>query len=98
MAEHNLPDKDDAPWLDCMDGFKDEGWVKRAAQESRAKIALEIFRAFDIAAFERGVCDGPVLAAAFKEAINQLQESPGVIMCSRLLYVAEALQELDHTI
>jgi hypothetical protein len=22
MTEHNLPDKDDAPWLDCMDGFK----------------------------------------------------------------------------
>jgi hypothetical protein len=21
MTEHNLPDKDDAPWLDCMDGF-----------------------------------------------------------------------------
>jgi len=23
MIEHNLPDKDDAPWLDCMDGFKE---------------------------------------------------------------------------
>jgi hypothetical protein len=23
MTEHNLPDKDDAPWLDCLDGFKD---------------------------------------------------------------------------
>ena len=22
MTEHNLPDKDDAPWLDCLDGFK----------------------------------------------------------------------------
>lgn len=22
MTEHNLPDKDDAPWLDCMDGFQ----------------------------------------------------------------------------
>jgi hypothetical protein len=22
MTEHNLPEKDDAPWLDCMDGFK----------------------------------------------------------------------------
>lgn len=21
MTEHNLPEKDDAPWLDCMDGF-----------------------------------------------------------------------------
>ena len=23
MTEHNLPDKDDAPWLDCLDAFKD---------------------------------------------------------------------------
>jgi hypothetical protein len=98
MTEHNLPDKDDAPWLDCMDGFKTDDWVKRAAQESRAKIALEIFRAFDISACERGICDGPVLAAAFREAINQLQESPGVIRCSRLLYIAKALEEFDHTI
>ena len=98
MTEHNLPDKDDAPWLDCMDGFKTDDWVKRAAQESRAKVALEIFRVFDASAYERGICDGPVLAAAFKEAINQLQESPGVIRCSRLLYIAEAFQELDHTI
>ena len=22
MTEHNLSDKDDAPWLDCMDGFQ----------------------------------------------------------------------------
>lgn len=22
MTEHNLPGKDDAPWLDCMDGFR----------------------------------------------------------------------------
>jgi len=22
MTEHNLPNEDDAPWLDCMDGFK----------------------------------------------------------------------------
>ena len=22
MIEHNLPNEDDAPWLDCMDGFK----------------------------------------------------------------------------
>ena len=22
MTEHNLPDKDDAPWLDCMDGLR----------------------------------------------------------------------------
>jgi hypothetical protein len=74
-----------------------EDWVKRAGKESRAKIALEIFRAFDISACERGICDGPVLAAAFKEAINQLQESPGIISCSRLLYIAEALEEIDHT-
>jgi hypothetical protein len=74
-----------------------EDWVKRAGKESRAKIALEIFRAFDISACERGTCDGPVLAAAFKEAINQLQESPGIISCSRLLYIAEALEEIDHT-
>lgn len=22
MTEHNLPEKDDAPWLNCMDGLK----------------------------------------------------------------------------
>jgi hypothetical protein len=37
MTEHNLPDKDDAPWLDCMDGFKTEDRVTRTAQESCIK-------------------------------------------------------------
>jgi hypothetical protein len=69
-----------------------------AGQESRTQIARAIFLAFDVSACERGICDGPVLAAAFKEAINQLQESPGIINCSRLLYIAEALEEIDHAI
>lgn len=97
MTEHNLPDKDDAPWLNCMDGFQAGDWVKRAGQKNRNRIAHAIFEAFDRSAYERGICDGPVLAAAFRVAINQLQESPGIISCSRLLYVAEALEEIDHT-
>lgn len=28
MTEHNLPDKDDAPWLDCMDGFQAKGLTR----------------------------------------------------------------------
>ena len=78
--------------------YSTEDWVTRAAQESCAKIALEIFRVFDVSAYERGICDGLVLAAAFREAINQLQESPGVIKCSRLLYIAQALEEFDYTL
>ena len=33
MTEHNLPEKDDAPWLDCMDGFKIEDWVTRSEKQ-----------------------------------------------------------------
>jgi hypothetical protein len=43
MTEHNLPDKDDAPWLDCMDGFQTEDWVTRAAQESRASLSASCY-------------------------------------------------------
>jgi len=35
MTEHNLPDKDDAPWLDCMDGFRGE-YEPRNREKARA--------------------------------------------------------------
>jgi hypothetical protein len=70
-------------------------WVKQAADHHRAKMARAIFQAFSQAGDERGVCDGPVLAATLREVINQLQESPGVIHCSRLLHIAKVLEEFD---
>lgn len=70
-------------------------WVRLAAERHRAKIARAIFQAFSQAEDERGICDGPVLAATLREVINQLQESPGVIYCSRLFHIAEALEEFD---
>ena len=73
-----------------------DDWVKRKGQEHRVKIARAIFQVFDQIAYERGICDGVALAAAFRESINQLQESPGIISCSRLLYIASALEDFDH--
>ena len=70
-----------------------ENWVVRASKEHREKVVRAILQAFDQPA--RGT--GTALAAALKEAINQLQESPGVIRCSRLLYIAKAIEEFDHT-
>jgi len=45
MTEHNLPDKDDAPWLDCMDGFQ----VTKQQPELSSQ-AQEVFWAFNRAA------------------------------------------------
>jgi len=73
-----------------------DDWVKRKGQEHRVKIARAIFQVFDQIAYERGICDGVALAAAFRESINQLQESSGIISCSRLLYIASALEDFDH--
>lgn len=70
-------------------------WVRQAADQHRVKVASAIFQAFSQAGDERGVCDGPVLATTLREVINQLQESPGVICCSRLLYIADALEKFD---
>jgi len=43
MAEHNLPDKDDAPWLDCMDGFKDK-YEPLSKLSSAAQAVLHAYR------------------------------------------------------
>ena len=37
-----------------------------------------------------------VIAAALRETINQLQQSPGVIMCYDLLELCEELEALDE--
>lgn len=46
MTEHNLPDKDDAPWLDCMDGFANaaEPQISEEENERRFREALRIIR------------------------------------------------------
>lgn len=77
------------------DARTEQDWVKQAAKHNRAEIAHAIFDSFGRAGDERGVCDGPVLAATLREVINQLQEGSGIIYCSKLLYTAEALEEFD---
>jgi hypothetical protein len=46
MTEHNLPDKDDAPWLDCMDGFASaaEHQISEEENKRRFREALRIIR------------------------------------------------------
>jgi hypothetical protein len=89
MAEHNPMDE----LSNAIMKFNSEDWVARASQEHREKVARAIFQAFDQSACGTGAA----LAAALKETINQLQESPGVIRCSRLLYIAKAIEGFDHT-
>ena len=36
-----------------------------------------------------------VIASALRETINQLQQSPGVIMCYDLLKLCEEIEKLD---
>jgi hypothetical protein len=43
---------------------------------------------------QRGFYEGRALSAALKELINQLQTSPGVIMCPDILELCEELENL----
>jgi len=45
MTEHNLPNEDDAPWLDCMDGFKQ--LTKQQVDGVFSPAAQEVFCAFN---------------------------------------------------
>ena len=40
-------------------------------------------------------CEVPIMVATLREVINQLQQSPGVIMCADLLELCEEIENLD---
>jgi len=39
-------------------------------------------------------CEVPIMVATLREVINQLQQSPGVIMCADLLELCDELEAL----
>ena len=39
-------------------------------------------------------CEVPIMVATLREVINQLQQSPGVIMCADVLELCEELEAL----
>ena len=39
-------------------------------------------------------CEVPIMVATLREVINQLQQSPGVIMCADVLELCEELEKL----
>ena len=39
-------------------------------------------------------CEVPIMVAALREVINQLQQSPGVIMCADVLELCEEIEKL----
>jgi len=55
----------------------------------RAKKIMKAYKAEDTYNFPE---DG--VAAAIREVINQLQQSPGVIMCADVLELCEELEKL----
>jgi hypothetical protein len=65
MTEHNLPDKDNAPWLDCMDGFKTLSSKKDCCQLSPAAQAV-------LNASKGAKYDDQLVADILKAAADQL--------------------------
>jgi hypothetical protein len=39
-------------------------------------------------------CEVPIMVATLREVINQLQQSPGVIMCPDVLELCDELEEM----
>ena len=39
-------------------------------------------------------CEVPIMVATLRETINQLQQSPGVIMCADVLELCEEIEKL----
>ncbi len=58
-------------------------------KQERAQKIMEAYKAEDTYNFPN---DG--VAAALREVINQLQQSPGVIMCADVLELCEELEKL----
>jgi len=97
MTEHNLPKEDDAPWLDCMDGFKQltkqqvDGVFSPAAQAVYDAV-LEICPApaDEIAAALRAVAD---------QVVPEKNDKRGVChpyIRAELLAIAAELEELPN--
>jgi len=88
MTEHNLPDKDDAPWLDCMDGF---GKVSNYTKPELSPTSLEVWSQYCSIVEEYGP-PRLALAAALRETINQCQNGQGVIYSYDIFAIAAELE------
>ena len=65
MTEFNLPDNDDAPWLNCMDALKSS--ELKTTELSPA--AYAVVKAYDSVAW----CNRKALAAALRTAANYVK-------------------------
>ena len=97
MTEHNLPNEDDAPWLDCMDGFKQ--LTKQQVDGVFSPAAQAVYDAV------LEICPAPadeIAAAALRAAAeqvenmycdNDVEDSPGVVFAMRqLMLIADELE------
>ena len=65
MIEHNLPNEDDAPWLDCMDGFKQLTKQQEATMTDLSPAAQAVLAAANSTFDQAGTtCQG--IAAALR--------------------------------
>ena len=103
MTEHNLPNEDDAPWLDCMDGFKQ--LTKQQVDGVFSPAAQAVFWAFnsEFSWIEDGV-PGPqfkAIAAALRAAADQVVPEnvnyfKSLNVRRKLLAIAAELEELPN--
>ena len=65
MTDFNLPENDDAPWLDCMDAFR----ASKLETTELSPTAYAIVRAYDSVAW----CNRKALAAALRTTANSIK-------------------------
>ena len=65
---------------------------------NKKEVAQAIWKAFCGELIDNGVKDGEdareALATALREVVNQLQQSPGVVMCYDILELCDELEAL----
>lgn len=95
MSNYDLPEKDDAPWLNCMDGFN----TSRPIRPELSTAAQAVWKAYystndDLA--------GPALAAALRAATDQLtpfsvEEMYGAAVArNKLRAIADELEGIQY--
>lgn len=96
MTEHNLPDKDDAPWLDTTyDGFMThEEMLELAAQREADNKALE---ALDKLYDENGDALQQLAAIEREELLEKMNSQAIQTAIAGIDKYSEALKELDET-
>ena len=67
---------------------------KMTDMTDRAKQLREVARQALYSTPNDQECEVPIMVATLREVINQLQQSPGVIMCADVLELCEELEAL----